>query len=346
MQLDDDLLAGARAMLRPNVHKGEEVAIIGSTDVDLAAYMALVRACEELGVEATVGLMTPRRAYGRPAPAALQAQILAADFSLLVTSTSLGHTDVLITALRQGRRLITSPLPRGEGRAAAMLTSFRSFSPERLAEIKRASLAVARVLSGGSRVWIASPQGTGLHVDITGQNGCPYYGLVDPDGNNKGSWPPGEAHIATVAGTAEGVLVVDGYVGGVGIPKPPMRIEFTRGRIASISGGLAREFGDVLDSSDENARELCEVGIGTSVYQKLAGTNGDKKMSGTVHVAVGGNYSSSFGGPNPTGTIKSNVHIDLHLRAPVECRVDGTLLVSNGRVLVEEASPAASGTPT
>ena len=72
-------MAGAMCVLRPNVRRGDSLAIIGSTDVDDGFYVALAAGGQALGAETTIALMTPRLAFGREAPEAINRHVMGAQ---------------------------------------------------------------------------------------------------------------------------------------------------------------------------------------------------------------------------------------------------------------------------
>ena len=71
-------MGGAMRLLRPNVRQGDSLAIIGSTDIDDGFYAALAASGQVLGAETTIGLMTPRVAFGREAPEAINRHVMGA----------------------------------------------------------------------------------------------------------------------------------------------------------------------------------------------------------------------------------------------------------------------------
>jgi leucyl aminopeptidase (aminopeptidase T) len=325
-------LEGAFRILEPNVKAGESLAIIGSTDVDQLYYEILMAAADKLGIVATLGLMTPRSTYGKPAPPALEAMAIAADLALLTASTSLAHSTTALAVLKAGKRAFTFPVPPGPGRAVDVLRDQRVFDIDKLLEIKRLSKAVGTVLDDGKNVRITSPLGTDISVRIDGRKTHSWYGLVDPDDHMYTAWPPGDAHVSTLEETAEGIAVVDGYIGGMGVPSEPLTMIFKKGKLVDLKGRDAFKLEAILAASDENARVFCEVGIGTNPWQRPVVSNGDKYTVGTFHLAIGGDATPCFGGVNFDGKNFSNLHLDCLMLAPVKVEVDGRELVGGGKI--------------
>lgn len=327
-------MAGAMCVLRPNVRHGDSLAIIGSTDVDDGFYTALAASGQALGAETTIGLMTPRLAFGREAPDAINRHVMGARVVAAAPSTSISHSETCLAHLKAGGRWLSIPAPKGVGRAMDMLAGFAIYDEEKLKELKEVTLRYAKVLTDANIAAITSQRGTELALSIAGRKACAYYGIAEKESEMQGSWPPSETHIAVVEDSVNGVLVVDGYVTGVGSCDVPVKITVKGGRITDIEGGvIGKRVKKLIEESDSNANVVCELGIGTSRFQKEEGTNGDKKVTGTVHVGIGINAAPSFG-INYDGKNRSNLHLDFVLRAPVTLELDNKQVVGAGRLLL------------
>jgi leucyl aminopeptidase (aminopeptidase T) len=326
---------GARRILELNVKKGETLSIIGSIDVDPLYYEIFMAVTKDMGIEATLGLMHPRSTYGKPAPRPLEAQAVAADVVLLTPSTSLGHTTTALKALQSGRRAITFPVPEGLGKAVSVLSDQSIYDKAKLDTIKELSMRCAEFLDKGKEVTIKSPLGTDLTVSIEGRTCHNWYGYNDESSHNMTAYPPGDCHISTIEDSARGIVVCDGYVGGMGIPVEPLRFEFKHGKLGGIYGNNKdkQKFERILSESDESARTFAEVGLGTNPWQEAVNSNGDKYIVGSCHIAVGANASPCFGGTNFDGMNFCNLHLDCLMLAPVDVYVDGYRIVGNGKIL-------------
>jgi aminopeptidase len=82
-------------------------------------------------------------------------------------------------------------------------------------------------------------------------------------------------------------------------------------------------------ASDDGARRLGEIGIGTNfgVDRAIGSTLVDEKMGGTVHLALGRSY------PETGGTNESAVHWDMicDLRQGGRLTADGEPILVDGR---------------
>jgi leucyl aminopeptidase (aminopeptidase T) len=325
---------GARRILEPNLKAGESLAIIGSTDVDPKYYEVLIAVATSLELEPTLGLMTPRTTYGKPAPESLEAQAAAADMSLLTPSTSLAHTSTALNTLKAGKRVATFPVPPGKGRAVDVLRDQRIYDMEKLKAIKDLCMRCAKALDSGKEVKVVSPLGTDLTVKIDGRTTHSWYGFIDEEVYNYTAWPPGDAHLSAIEDSANGIAVCDGYIGGMGIPDEPLFFEFKNGKLESVTGKDAPKFEKILAASDENARVFAEVGLGTNPWQEPVNSNGDKYITGTFHFAFGASATPCFCGVNFDGKNYSNLHLDCLMYAPVDVFVDGQRIVGDGKILV------------
>jgi aminopeptidase len=111
-----------------------------------------------------------------------------------------------------------------------------------------------------------------------------------------------------------------------------VRFRFEDGRIQDASAERGEELLLEMLGTDDGARRLGELGIGTN-YGIATGTKEillDEKIGGTVHMAIGASYPES-GGQND-----SAVHWDmvLDLRKGGTIVVDGQELQRDGRFVV------------
>ena len=186
-------------------------------------------------------------------------------------------------------------------------------------EASRDTRRLAEHVTGHSEVHVTGP-GTDITLGIEGRTFIPCFG----DRN----MPDGEFFTGPVEDSVEGevsfhlpAMIAGREVSGV-------RFRFEAGKITDASAERGEEFLIQLIDTDEGARRLGELGIGTN-YRIDRGTRDvllDEKIGGTVHMAVGASYPES-GGMN-----ESAVHTDLvcDLRQGGRIEVDGELLQENG----------------
>jgi len=325
---------GARRIIEASATPNQTMAIIGSTDVDFRYYEILMAIAESSDVVPVLGVMTPRTTYGKPAPKAVETLGCAADVVLMSPSTSLAHTSTALNILKAGKRPISFPVPPGSGHAIQVLGDQAIYDLEKLTAIKELCVSCARILDSGTEVRVKSPAGTELNVSIEGRTTHSWYGLLEEYGHFASAWPPGDAHISTIEDSANGTAVIDGYVGGLGIPDQPLILTFENGRLTHIKGKDSFKLERILAASDDNARIFAEAGLGTNPWQRPVNSNGDKYTVGTFHLAIGANATPCFGGVNFDGKNRSDLHLDCLMLAPVEVWVDDIKIVGEGRILV------------
>lgn len=110
-----------------------------------------------------------------------------------------------------------------------------------------------------------------------------------------GNLPSGEAYIAPIEGSANGKIVIDGSIAGIGKLDSPVLLTIDNGRIVNAEGEAAPKLLAILGDTD--GRFLGEFGIGTNDKARITGVVlEDEKVYGTIHVAFGSN--NTFGVPS------------------------------------------------
>jgi leucyl aminopeptidase (aminopeptidase T) len=184
---------------------------------------------------------------------------------------------------------------------------------------------VAGWLTAGEAVCLVK-DGRELRLSIAGRTAIASTGVYRERGQG-GNLPSGEAYIAPVEGAAEGELVVDGSMAGLGRLSAPLLLHVAAGRLIRAEGPGADRLVALLDTSPQG-RSVAELGIGTNDRARLTGVVlEDEKIAGTVHVAFGDN--STFG-----GAVRAGVHLDGVVLAP-DLYIDGRQVLAGGRLLRE-----------
>jgi aminopeptidase len=195
-----------------------------------------------------------------------------------------------------------------------------------LAAWQRASEECRRLAEwteGHAEVHVTAP-GTDIRLGIDGRK------FIPADGTR--NMPDGEFFTAPVEDSVEGEVSfhLPAMVGGREVAG--VRLTFDGGKVVDASADRGEEYLISLLDTDEGARRLGELGIGTN-YGIDRGTRDvllDEKIGGTVHMAVGASY------PECGGENESAVHTDLvcDLRRGGRIEVDGEALQQDGRFLV------------
>jgi leucyl aminopeptidase (aminopeptidase T) len=316
VEVKDELLRAAEVALTRclRVKPGESVLIITDEPLRRIGVHLWVKA-RELGAEAIYVEMIARKVHGEEPPKPVAEAMKAADVVIAPTSKSLTHTVARKEAAERGARVATMPGVTEDIFVRTMSVDYEL--------VQRLTEAVAKVLDEGREVRVVTSLGTDLTFSIEGRKARRSTGvLVNP--GDWGNLPSGEAYIAPVEGTANGVVVVDGSMAGVGVLTQPIKILFKDGIATQIEGGLeAAKLNELLSKYGVEARNLGEFGVGTNPGARISGVVlEDEKVLGTIHIALGSNFD--FG-----GRVKAPVHLDGVVTKPT-VYVDGSLLMKDG----------------
>jgi len=218
--------------------------------------------------------------------------------------------------------------------AEMSLTDFEDFyfracladDHEPLTAWKRASAETERLadwIEGRREVHVVA-EGTDIRLGIEGRKFVPCVG----DRN----MPDGEFFTGPIEDATEGEVSfhLPAVIGGREVSG--VHLKFEAGRVVDAGAERGEEFLIALLDTDEGARTLGELGIGTN-YGIDRGTREvllDEKIGGTIHMAVGQAY------PESGGTNESAVHTDLvcDLRLGGKLEVDGVVMQEDGKFIV------------
>src|SRR3954454_19982002 len=198
--------------------------------------------------------------------------------------------------------------------------------PDPLTAWKRASSECERLagwIQDHEEVHITAP-GTDIKLGIAGRTFIPCVG----DHN----MPDGEFFTGPVEDSVEGEVTFHLPAVIAGREVSGVRLRFEAGKVVDASAERGEEFLIQLLDTDDGARRLGELGIGTN-YAIDRGTLEvllDEKIGGTVHMAIGRSY------PEPGGVNESAVHTDLvcDLRLGGKLEVDGVVMQEDGKFVV------------
>jgi len=160
-------------------------------------------------------------------------------------------------------------------------------------EVERKTRACAELLDRSARVVASAPNGTYLRMDLAGRRCHPDDGILHRAGKY-GNLPAGEAFLAPLEGTTQGVLVAEW--------SQTDRLE--RPLVLWVRDGLLHEVEGEGPAADLLRRKVKESPLNANVAELGVGTNPgarrpdnileSEKILGTVHVAFGDNHG--FGG--------------------------------------------------
>jgi len=297
------------------VEAGEDVLIVANPATREIGE-AMRREAEAAGAEAVLALMAERASHAGEPPKSIAEAMAAADVVLAPTVQSLSHTAARKRASEAGARIATLP-----GVNEEMLARVMSADMEGL---RKRGGEVATRLDAASEAVITCPNGSDLHLDLTGRTAIPDAGELTEKGAF-GNLPCGEGFIPPANGW--GTLVIDGSLAGIGLAEEPVVLVVEAGHMTSARGGQGMVFMDLLTAHGEDGTNVAELGIGTNEKAILTGNIlEDEKILGTAHVAFGA--SAAIG-----GNVQVPVHLDCVVMKPT-VELDGEAIVRDGELLV------------
>jgi aminopeptidase len=198
--------------------------------------------------------------------------------------------------------------------------------PEPVTAWQRQSDEVRRLtewIQGREEVRVTGP-GTDITLNVSGRTFVPCYGTHN--------MPDGEFFTGPVEDSVNGEVAFSFPASYGGREVAGVRFRFEDGRVVDASAERGEEFLLETLDTDDGARRLGELGIGTN-YGIATGTKEillDEKIGGTVHMAIGMSY------PETGGSNDSAVHWDMvcDLRQGGSIVVDGVELQHDGQFLV------------
>ena len=128
---------------------------------------------------------------------------------------------------------------------------------------------------------------------------------INSDGRR--NMPSGEVFTGPVETSASGVVRFDVPSSPRGVEVAGVELSFREGVVVSARADRGDDVLQAMLATDDGARRLGEIGIGTNfgIDRAVGMTLLDEKIGGTVHLALGRSY------PETGGTNESAIHWDL-----------------------------------
>lgn len=295
--------------------KPEESLVVVTDDSRRELAASIYEAGKRIGAESMLMVMKERSKSGEEPPAAIATAMMNASVAVCVTRYSVTHTSARKQAAAAGTRVATMPGITEDMFVHGAITA-------EYTKVKQLTEKVTEMLSQASQVTIEK-EGYRLSFSIEQREGVPSTGLYLLPGES-GNLPSGEAYIAPVEGSAEGQILADGSVAGLGALSSPLLMTVREGRLIAAEGDKGSELLNML--GDDQGRMLGEFGIGTNDKARITGVVlEDEKVYGTIHVAFGSN--NTFG-----GNISAGVHIDVVVKKP-DVYLDDRLVMRAGELI-------------
>jgi aminopeptidase len=187
-------------------------------------------------------------------------------------------------------------------------------------ELSARQAELARRLSRADEIHIEA-DGTDLRLRV-GERAW-----INSDG--KHNMPSGEVFTGPIEDSAEGTIRFTIPSSPRGVEVDGVELTFERGRVVHACAEKGDEYLQSALATDEGARFLGELGIGTNtgIDRATGSILLDEKIAGTVHLAVGRSY------PETGGTNESALHWDLicDLRHGGRLSADGEPISESGK---------------
>jgi aminopeptidase len=270
------------------------------------------------GGQATMAVISERDSHGAEPPRAVAAAMLAVDIVIAPTIQSISHTEARRAATEAGVRVASMPGVTGEMLARVMAADLRL--------LRSRGASVGRALGAGAEARITCAHGSDLRLGLEERTAIVDAGALNMRGAF-GNIPCGEAFIAPMEGTAQGTLVVDGSIAGIGVVPEPVELTVRDGHLTDATGVAGAQLLELLTEHGGDGTNVAELGIGTNECANLTGNIlEDEKILGSAHVAFGA--SAAIG-----GTVQVPVHLDCVVMEPT-VEIDGATIAQAGELVV------------
>jgi len=319
-----ELMKGIQSIMEAHkaIKPGEKVLVIADNEgKSIWVAQHIMDVAGLMGAEAVLIIMNEVKIAGTEPPIAVAAAMKSVDAIFQVYERGgLTHSNARKEATAAGARwYILTDIPVEDLKQGVFI--------EDLQLIKERTEKIAQMLSEAKAARVTTPSGTNITFSLAGREGL----AVSPMGQVIISLPYyAEAAIATVEGTAEGVVVADLTIAGWRyLFQEPLRCTVKAGKVVEIAGSKpdADRLRRVV-ATDENANNIAELGIGTShiIPWGITGKRRDFARLGTVHIGIGRNNDIG-------GQTWSRIHQDA-LMSRITVELDNSLIFREGALLI------------
>ena len=190
-------------------------------------------------------------------------------------------------------------------------------------KISREQQRIVDWLNKARKIHVVGPD-TDLKLEVTGRK------WVNCDGHQ--NFPDGEVFTGPIEDSLNGHIRYTYPACIYGREVENVRLQFKDGKVVKATAAKNEEFLLKMLETDKGARYVGEFAFGTNygIQRFTKNTLFDEEIGGTIHLAVGKGFPES-GSKN-----KSAIHWDMvcDLRKGGEVRVDGTLFLKDGKILI------------
>lgn len=229
-------------------------------------------------------------------------------------------TDAVSYAVHHGARFLSLPLATNHG-GSLLEEEFINMDPQVAARMGK---PLQKVLTREDTILVTAPSGTELRFSIKGRRA----GLFNGMATRLGTWASAsfEVYISPIETESEGVLILDGSMGYIGLTDHPLEIRLEKGYIKDIGPGPDGDRLRAYLESFHDAEMYCaaEFGIGLNQISRCRGTSyiEDESTYGTFHIGFGRNLA--LGGDHD-----ALGHFDLVTHRPT-ITAGGTVIMRDG----------------
>jgi aminopeptidase len=178
-------------------------------------------------------------------------------------------------------------------------------------------------LNKARKIHVVGPD-TDLKLEVTGRK------WINCDGHE--NFPDGEIFTGPIEKSVNGHIRYTYPACYFGREVEDVRLQFKEGKVVKATAAKNEQLLLKMLESDKGARYVGEFAFGTNsgIQRFTKNILFDEKIGGTIHLALGKGYPES-GSKN-----KSAIHWDMvcDLRKGGEVRVDGTLFLKDGKILI------------
>lgn len=311
----NNLIKACRQALSHNlgVIPGEKLLVLTDTEKKLIGE-AFATAARALTKNVELIELANHDFQGGEPHAGISDIMLHADVIMIPMARSLSWTRARAQATDRGSRVASMP---GITAEIILETFFQDYEA-----VKTRVNQICDLLDQTETIRVRAEAGTDITFNIRQRRGRGRKGGIYTEKGDWGNLPCGEAFIAPVERTAQGMYVIDASISRMGKVKEPIQVQVKAGKAYSLSGSRqASELENILKRTCcPEAFAIAEFGIGCNPSARLCGIPlVDEKALGTCHIAMGTNIY--FG-----GTIEAGIHIDGIIRQPSITFDDRTIM--------------------
>lgn len=241
------------------------------------------------------------------------------------TNYSFITTDAVNYALQHGARFLSLPLSTNDG-SSLLENDFLRMDPHRALRMARPMLPFLR---HASALHVTTALGTDLTLSVKGRKPGVFRGVASRPGVCASA--SFEVFIPPVETETNGVLVLDGSMGYIGLVREPLTLTFQNGYLVDIpdtsDGRRLRQFMEAF--GDPEMYCVSEFGIGLNQLARCRGASyiEDESAYGTFHLGFGRNLALG-------GTHNAAGHFDIVAHDPT-ITAGRTVIMREGRARLD-----------